>query len=61
MKKQDKILRFLNDRKCLSVRCLEAEAEIPTSTIAQAKTGNRNIPEEAIEKIEVALKRYGYK
>lgn len=59
--REKKILKFLEERNCISAKCLEKQLGIPETTIAHAKRGNRGLPETAIEKLEVELKKYGYK
>jgi predicted transcriptional regulator len=59
--RQIKILKFLEDRPCISVKCIEEKSGIPLSTIGQAIGGKRDLPMKSIEKIIDELKKYGYK
>ena len=59
--REDKIIAFLKERDCISIGCIEKQANIPLTTIAQVKTGKRKLPADHIEGLEKALKKYGYK
>ena len=59
--KQENILKFLKDRKCLNIKCIEIESKVPFTTISLALNGSRDLPEKSIDVIILTLKKYGFK
>lgn len=59
--KQKRILKFLEEHPCLSLRCLEEVAGIPPTTLNKVKRQERELNEDHINKLIPVLKKYGYK
>ena len=55
------IADFLKDRPSLSLRGLEAEANLPTKTLSHYVNGRRKLSAEHIEKLIPVLSKYGFK
>ena len=52
---------WLKERPCLSLRCLEKAAGIPTKTLSHYVNGRRKLNAEHIEKLKPVLIKYGFK
>ena len=61
LSKQDRIIKFLEDRPCLNIKCLEIECNVPFTTITLAMRKTRDLPEKYLDNIALVLKKYGYK
>ena len=55
------IADFLKDRPSLSLRGLEAEADLPTKTLSHYVNSRRKLSAEHIEKLIPVLSKYGFK
>jgi len=55
------IKKWLIDRSCLSLRCLEREADLPRKTLSHFVNGRRKLSAEHIEKLIPVLAKYGFK
>ena len=55
------IKEWLTERPCLSLRCLETEADLPTKTLSHYVNGRRKLSAEHIEKLMPVLSKYGFK
>jgi chromosome partitioning protein len=55
-----KIHKFLTERPCLSVNCLEKESGLPPTTLSKFKRNERELNEDHIKKLIPVLKKYGY-
>jgi hypothetical protein len=55
------IKKWLIDRPCLSLRCLEKEARLPTKTLSHFVNGRRELNVEHIKKVTEILLKYGFK
>jgi hypothetical protein len=60
---EEKILEYLRTHPCLSMRCVEQAAGIPTTTLSKAlsKEKYRGLTQDHIEKVVPILKEYGFK
>jgi len=52
---------WLIERPCISLRCLEKEANLPTKTLSHYVNGRRKLSAEHIEKLTPVLSKYGFK
>lgn len=51
---------WLKQRPCLSIRCLEREAGLPTKTLSHWLNGRRELTEHHKSKLIPVLKHYGF-
>jgi len=51
---------WLKERPCLSLRCLEREAGLPTKTLSHYLQGRRELNEQHLQKLTPVLERYGW-
>ena len=52
--------KWLKERPCLSLRCLEREADLPIKTLDHYVAGRRELNEANKKKLIPVLKKYGY-
>lgn len=55
------IRKWLIDRPCISLRCLEKESELPTKTLSHFVNGRRELNNEHLKKLTKVLVKYGFK
>jgi hypothetical protein len=58
--KKQYLINWLEQRKCLSLRCLELQAEIPNRTLSHLINTDRNITENNLKKLLPILIDYGF-
>ena len=55
------IKKWLINRPCLSFRCLEKEADLPTKTLSHYVNGRRELNDQHLKKLTKVLVKYGFK
>lgn len=60
MDKKQYLINWFEQRKCLSLRCLEKEAGIPIRTLSHLINTDRTITNKNLEKLIPILKEYGF-
>ena len=60
-KDPERIKKYIEDRTCLNVTCLNDQICAPKKTLSHFMQGRRSLPEHHIEPLVKELKRYGYK
>ena len=51
---------WIKKRPCLSIRCLEREADLPEKTLDHFMAGRRKLNESHIKKLSKVLIKYGW-
>lgn len=55
------VKEWLKERRCLSLRCLEKEAQLPTKTLSHFVNDRRELNNEHLKKLTKVLVKYGFK
>jgi plasmid maintenance system antidote protein VapI len=55
------LIIWLEERECLSLRCIEREAGIPEKTLSHYVKGRRNLSEDHMLKVTPVLEKYGWR
>lgn len=57
---KEKIKKFLTEKTCLKISCIEREAEIPAKSLEHFLSGRRGFKDSHVDKVVPVLKQYGF-
>lgn len=54
------LFNWLKDKPCISIECIERQANVPNDTVRHFINDRRNIPEKHFFKVTNILSKYGF-